>query len=195
MRYNGVRTTLLGVMIGLTVASMATASGEWRVSIEGQKSGWFAGETSLRNEAHPATSISDFSFEILSPRDPQSGLPTGQRIHKPIVFQVAWGAITPQLQQAIASNENIKTIVFEYWKPQLRAATGVGEMELEQVITLTNANIADIRHHTLASGTATRTTTARRGVEVEDVSVTYQKITIENKHGTTTAQDDWEART
>ena len=173
------------MVIVLVAATMAVAGPEWRVSIEGQKTGWFAGDANLKGEAHPATPVLDFTLEVAAPRDPQSGLPTGQRQHKPVVFQVLWGAITPQLQQALASNEVLKTVVFEFWKPN--EATGVGTMELGEVITLTNAAISGIWHHTLDI--------APHFVEVEDVSVTYQKIQIENKKGSTTSQDDWEART
>jgi len=50
----------------------------------------------------------------VSPRDPASGLPTGKRQHKPISFLKEWGAATPQLFQALVTNENLKTVKFEF---------------------------------------------------------------------------------
>ena len=39
----------------------------------------------------------DGRADIVSPRDPQSGLPTGQRMHKPFVITKEWGASSPGL--------------------------------------------------------------------------------------------------
>ena len=185
------RMTLLGVALALAAATMAAAAGEWRVSIEGQKTGWLAGDPQLQGEAHPATPVLGFTLEVVTPRDPQSGLPTGQRQHKPIMFQVPWGPVMAQLQQCLSTNENLKTVILEYRKPNVTAQTGVGSEELTEVITLTNANISEIKHHTVFRGSGA---VRSRSAEVADVFVTYQKIQIENKKGGTTTEDDWEAR-
>ena len=63
-------------------------------------------------------SIQEFSYSIVSQRDPQSGLPTGQRMHKPVVFAKELGPSTPQLYAALANNENLSEVIFDCYGTQ-----------------------------------------------------------------------------
>lgn len=45
------------------------------------------------------SSVSSSSYQIVSPRDAASGLPTGKRMHKPMVITKEWGASSPQLSE------------------------------------------------------------------------------------------------
>src|SRR5699024_4095641 len=45
--------------------------------------------------------ISSYSHEIVSPRDPASGLPTGKRQHKPLTIRKEIDKSTPLLMRAI----------------------------------------------------------------------------------------------
>jgi len=64
------------------------------VMITGQKQGAFS-QTPI--------DVTAVSHEIVSPRDPASGLPTGKRQHKPISITMEWGATTPLLLNAPVS--------------------------------------------------------------------------------------------
>ena len=86
---------------------------EFYVSIEGTKQGKFKGEST--REAHrdkiPALA---FSYEVTSPRDVATGQASGRRQHGPVTFVKAWGAASPQLFQALTTNEVLKTVLFEF---------------------------------------------------------------------------------
>ena len=112
----------------------------------------------------PVTAI---SHEIVSPRDPASGLPTGKRQHKPISVTMEWGASTPLFLNALANNENLTSVLIGLLRDGKQVAT----------ITLTNASVAQFDQH---------------GDSVT-IAMTYQKIEWTWVDGSVTAQDDWEA--
>jgi type VI secretion system secreted protein Hcp len=76
--------------------------------------------------------ISAVSHEIISPRDPASGLPTGKRQHKPLTITMAVGASTPQMLNALVTNEILSTVLLDV----------AGE-----TIKLTNASLSDYQQH------------------------------------------------
>src|SRR5688572_3072886 len=84
------------------------------VSIIGEKQGKFRGELTQKGFEDKFAGLS-FQYAIVSPRDPASGMATGKRMHKPIRFKKAWGAASTQLFQAIAMNENLKSVVIDFF--------------------------------------------------------------------------------
>jgi len=155
----------------------------------GQKSGAVKGGITQKGR-EDSIGIIAVSHSIVSPRDPQSGLPTGQRLHKPWVFTKELDKSTPVLYNILCTNENVSTATFKLWTPQLKAASGVGSEVQHYTVKLTNANIAsidfrmaNIRHPDL-----------QRLTEYEEIALTYQKIEWTWTDGGITAVDDWEAR-
>jgi type VI secretion system secreted protein Hcp len=129
----------------------------------GQKQGAITG-----GGAGGAIDVIAISHEIISPRDPASGLPTGKRQHKPITITKELDKSSPLLINALVTNENLSTVEFTFYKPD-----GTAYMKEK----LTNASIADRQQH---------------GAK-ETFSFTYQKIEWTWIDGGITAQDDWEA--
>ncbi len=111
--------------------------------------------------------LTGMTHEIISPRDPASGLPTGKRMHKPFVFTKELDKSSPLLLNALVTNENLTKVLIGLLRNGKLVAT----------IALTNASISDY----LTQGTT------------ESWSFTYQKITWTWLDGGITAQDDWEA--
>jgi len=111
--------------------------------------------------------VTAVSHEIVSPRDPASGLPTGKRQHKPISITMEWGATTPLLLNALVNNENLTSVLIGLLRNGQTVAT----------IKLTNASAAQYDEH---GDTVT-------------VAFTYQKIEWTWVDGGVTAEDDWEA--
>jgi type VI secretion system secreted protein Hcp len=128
------------------------------VMITGQKQGAFS-QTPI--------DVTAVSHEIVSPRDPASGLPTGKRQHKPISITMEWGASTPLLLNALVNNENLTSVLIGLLRDGKQVAT----------IKLTNASAAQYDQH---------------GDSVT-VAFTYQKIEWTWVDGGITAEDDWEA--
>ena len=157
--------------------------------LKGQKVGQIKGSVTQKGREDSIAVIA-VSHSIVSPRDPQSGLPTGQRMHKPFVFTKELDKSTPILYQVLTTNENLVEATFKFWTPQIKAASGVGSEVQHFTIKLTNANIAsidfrmaNIRHPELV-----------KFAEYEEVALTYQKIEWTWNDGGITAGDDWEAR-
>ena len=123
------------------------------------------------------------SHEIVCPRDPASGRPTGKRMHKPLVVTKQLDRSSPLLHQALTTNENIVEAKIEFWTP-----SPTGQERQHYTVRLVNATISgisfklpNVRNPKLAKLT-----------EYEDVSFTYQKIEWTWTDGGLSAADDWE---
>jgi len=157
---------------------------EFYVSIEGQKQGKFKGESP--RDAHKAKLPGvRFSYECVSPRDANTGQASGKRQHRPVTFTKEWGAASPQIFQALVTNEVLKTVLFEFVH-----TTPEGTEEVYHTVKLTNATVSGLQQFVGQSEEGSKGELyATR--ELETVSMTFQKIEIENKVGKTVAMDDW----
>ena len=153
------------------------------VSIKGSKQGIFKGAAAVQT-AVPSIIGIKFSSQLTSPRDPATGLPSGRRQTSPITFTKEWDASSPQIMQALVTNETLSTVTFQF--------TGIdreGKQTVYQTITLTNATISAVRRYIdVANGSEPADPRA-----LEDVSFTYQSIKVMDSTGQTTFADDWAA--
>jgi type VI secretion system secreted protein Hcp len=78
--------------------------------------------------------ITGLSHEIVSPRDPASGLPTGKRQHKPLTITKEIDRSTPLFLNALVTNENLPTV---------KISITDGTSNTIMTIELTNASVAD----------------------------------------------------
>ncbi len=140
------------------------------VTIEGAKQGQFKGEGS-RNKIEGLKLF----YEVSSPHDPATGQASGKRQHKAVTITKEWGAATPQLFQALVTNEALKSVLFEFIR-----TTPQGQDEVYYTVKLTNASVSHLKQYTDESG-----------AELEDVSFTFQRIEIDHRPGRTSASDDW----
>src|SRR5690349_9689461 len=58
-----------------------------------------------------------FSYGVESPRDISSGQASGKRQHQPVTITKEWGASSPQLFQALWTNEVLDSVVIEFVAP------------------------------------------------------------------------------
>jgi type VI secretion system secreted protein Hcp len=123
------------------------------------------------------------THEIVCPRDPASGRPTGKRVHKPFIVTKELDRSTPLLFSVLTNNENIKEWELQLWQP---SPTGVERQHF--TVRLTNANISGI-YFRMANN---RSAKASRLPEYEEVSFTYQKIEWTWTEGGLSTGDDWE---
>ena len=156
---------------------------------KGQKQGVIKGSVTQKGREDSIAVIA-YHHSVVSPRDPQSGLPTGQRMHKPFTVVKATDKATPPLYTALCTNENLTEVTIDFWKPQLKAATGVGSEVQYYTVKLTNAGIASIT----AMMPNVEDPTQQKFDMQEEVAFTYQKIEWVWKDGNVVAMDDWEAR-
>jgi type VI secretion system secreted protein Hcp len=155
----------------------------------GQKSGAIKGSVTQKGKEDSVLVIA-VSHSIISPRDPASGLPTGQRMHKPFVITKELDKSTPILFNVLCTNENLTTVELKFWAPQLKQGVGAGSEVQMFTVKLTNANIASMDSRMLNI----RNPDLVRYAEYEEIAFTYQKIEWTWNDGGITAGDDWEAR-
>ena len=148
------------------------------ISIKGQKQGQFAGDGSDKQNKDRIL-ITSFSFSAESPRDVASGQASGKRQYQPIVIQKHWGEASPQVYQALSSNEVLTQVLIEFITTDPKG----GEM-VDHSFNLTNATISAVREFTESAQPANQ-------IEyLEEISFTFQKIEIKDKSGKT-FDDNW----
>ena len=159
------------------------------LKLAGQKSGEIKGSVTQKGREGKIMVIA-VSHDVLTPRDPASGLPTGRRQHQPLIVTKEVDAASAPLHQVQASNETFKEWELQFWAPQLRATSGTGVEVQSFTIKLANAAIASI--HTEMPNT--KHPDLVRFETFEEVAFTYQRIDWAWTDGNLSAGDDWESR-
>ena len=168
----------IGAVCGVVLGpwSEADAALNAYLKLKGQKQGDIKGSV-VRKGQEGAIAVIAVSHEIISPRDPASGLATGKRQHKPFTFTKELDRSTPQLYKALVTGEvlpEVELVVFSSSDKQSKTPI--------YTVKLSNATISEIRF-----------VTPKDGPEAHEISLTYQKITWTWVEGNITADDDWEA--
>ncbi|MCW3050874.1 MAG: type secretion system effector, Hcp1 family [Chthonomonadales bacterium] len=151
-------------------------STEFTITIRGSRQGVFKGD-GRRNEIRGLS----YDLEIVSPRDPASGLPTGRVRFNPITITKEWGAASPQILAALVTNELLPAVQLTFTSTNIE-----GRSVVDHVITLTDANVVDVHHHPVA-GLKDSTTDK---FQLEDISFNYRKIEVTDKTANTTFVGD-----
>ena len=60
--------------------------------------------------------VQAFSHEVIIPRDPQSGQPTGQRVHKPVKITKIFDKSSPLLMQALTTGELLPEVIIHWYR-------------------------------------------------------------------------------
>ena len=155
----------------------------------GEKSGEIRGSVTQKGRENKILVIAA-SHDVVTPRDPASGLATGKRMHKPLVVTKELDRASAPLHQVQASNEKLREFELQFWTPQLKGGAAGGGAEVQYfTITLTDASIAEI--HTQMPNTK-HPDLAKLEI-FEEVAFTYQKIEWTWTDGNITASDDWES--
>lgn len=157
------------------------------LSLKGQKTGQIKGSVTQKGREDQIL-VHAVHHDIVSPRDPASGLPTGKRMHKPFIITKEVDKSSPILYSMLATNENITEFILRFWLADMRAGIGtVGQEKQYYTIRLTNAAIAEIAFDTINN----LTDTGAKMPPLEQVAFTYQKIEWTWTDGGIMTSDDW----
>jgi type VI secretion system secreted protein Hcp len=152
--------------------------------LKGQKQGAIKGGVIAKGR-EGAIGVIAVSHSIVSPRDPQSGLPTGKRMHKPWIFKKEIDQASPMILNALVNNENLTEVTFNFWQLD-KAGVEKNYYRVEMV----NGNLSS---YDVRQGDIRDPDLAKLAVW-EEIGLTYQKITWTILSPTTiSASDDWEA--
>ena len=152
------------------------------LTLTGTKHGPITGSVTQKGREGSIEVVS-LHHEIVAPRDPASGRPTGKRMHKPFSVTKPLDRASPLLYEMLSNNENLSEVTLRVFKPH---PSGVEKHAF--TVHLVNATISSIQLRLL------NTRLARNGKmpELEEVSFTYQRIEWTWMDGNVTADDDWE---
>jgi type VI secretion system secreted protein Hcp len=162
----GLIASSLLVAAALVASASASAASAYNflVSAEGSKTGKFKGESLAKGEEDKIPAVA-FSFSV---RIPQSnGQASGKRQYSAVTFTKPWGASSPQFLQAAALSEVLKSVKFEFMQTDPLKGTRTAY----QTMTLSNALVSGITRRASSAG------------ELEDVSITFQKIELADAAG------------
>jgi len=151
------------------------------LTLEGKNQGKMEGDcTQKGREKTILVYAVDHVVEI--PRDNLTGLPSGQRIHRPLTITKHTDPATPLIYQACTTGEQMKTWQLEYYH-----INDKGQEENYFEIKLTNAVVVSIRH----TKPNTMDESLKAFHDTEEVSFSYEAITWSHKVANKEAQDNW----
>jgi len=122
------------------------------------------------------------NHEVYIPRDPQTGLPTGKRVHNPLTVTKVFDKSSPKFYQALATGERMNDVTMKYYR-----INPSGSEEHYFTIKLEDAIVVSVKPwipNTLDPARESFT-------HMEDVSFTYSKIIWTWEVDGVEAQDEW----
>ena len=128
--------------------------------------------------------VEAFSHQVTIPTDPQSGQPSGQRSHRPLVITKVFDKSSPLLYSALTSGEKMTKCQLRFFR-----TSPDGKQEHYYTIELEDAIIVDIR----AYMPNCQDPNLAHFTNLEDVAFTYRKITWTHEAAGTSGSDDWRA--
>ncbi len=107
--------------------------------LEGQNQGKIEGSTKI--QGHDGKILVQAVEHLVDiPKNPQTGLPAGKRVHQGITLTKEVDKSSPKLFQALTSGEQMKSVVLEFYRISPK-----GTEEKYYTITLSNAVIVSAR--------------------------------------------------
>lgn len=126
--------------------------------------------------------VQAFNHNVTVPTDPQSGQPTGQRVHQPLIITKVYDKCSPLLYEALTRGEKLTECVIKWYRT---SPQGVQEHYFTH--TLTDALIVDIK----AYMPNCQDPSSASFTHLEDVAFTYRMIAWEQVVSGTSGSDDW----
>ena len=126
--------------------------------------------------------VQEVDHQITTPTDPQSGQPTGQRVHKPLIFTCALNKASPMLYQALATGEMFPTVEVKWFRTSVD-----GKQEHFFTTKLEDATVVDI--HTVLP--PAQDSSNANYTQLIKPSLAYRKVSWSHVVAGTEASDDW----
>ena len=164
------------------IAMTLEASKSGKIS-DGAGKGESIGNLARSGDRGDACHVIGYTDQVVRPKDPQTGQPTGNRIHQGLKVSKLIDKTSPILRQAITpdNTENFTVELKFYRQPE-----GGGAEEHYYTITAEDAVIVDI----VGITPNVNDRNFSDYVDYEDVTFTYKKITYKHEVSTTESTDD-----
>ncbi|MCU1718606.1 Hcp family type VI secretion system effector [Pseudomonas sp. 5P_3.1_Bac2] len=160
------------------------------LSLEGTKQGLITAGTftedsvgNIFQEGHEdQILVQAFNHQVIIPRDPQSGQPTGQRVHKPLMITKVFDKSSPLIFNSLTSGERLNKCRLEWYR-----TSSTGTQEHYFTIELEDAVIVDVQSRMPNC----QDPGLSHFTHLEDVYFTYRKIVWTHEVSGTSGSDDW----
>lgn len=126
--------------------------------------------------------VQKFDHIVTVPTDPQSGQPSGQRVHKPFNFTVALNKAVPLMYNALASGEKLTKVTLKWYRTSIE-----GKQEHFFSTVLEGATIINID----CKMPHCQDDTKSSFTQLVEVSLAYRKIDWDHVVCGTSGADDW----
>jgi type VI secretion system secreted protein Hcp len=130
-----------------------------------------------------AIQVQEFEMVVTVPKDPQSGQPTGQRVHKGARFVKVFDKSSPLLLQAIATGEQLTKVTAKFFR-----TAPTGEQEEYYTIELEEAVLTDYRPYFPLALDANNASISH----MEEITMSYKKINVTHEIAGTQGGDSWD---
>ena len=150
--------------------------------LEGKNQGAIEGSCDIEGREGTIL-VQALDHSVVIPRDPQTGLPTGKRIHCPFTVTKEFGPDSPKLYQALASGEQFSNVQLDFYR-----ITAEGTEEHYFTIKLEDAILVELE--AFYPNAMDPSTEYMR--HMERVSWTYSKITWSHVADSIESEDAWQ---
>ena len=138
----------------------------------------------LSNKAQEdSIQVQEFELDVEIPTDPQSGQPTGRRVHKGVRVVKYIDKSSPLLMQAIATGEQLATVEVKFFRT---AASGT--QEHYYTVSLTEASLVKCRPFFPNALDPDSTAYSH----MEELQFQYKGISVTHELGGTSGADSWD---
>jgi type VI secretion system secreted protein Hcp len=151
------------------------------LTLEGANQGKIEGSCDMEGREGTIL-VQALNHEVSIPRDPQSGLATGKRVHHPLTILKALDRSTPLLYQALTSGEHMKSVEIKWYR-----IDNQGTEEHYFTTRLEDAIIVSVRP---VIGNCLEKE-AENLPHLEEVSFTYRKAIWRWEPDGIESEDDW----
>ncbi len=151
------------------------------MQVEGETQGKIEGSCKIKGR-EGQIAIQSLRHKIEIPRSPQTGLPTGKRVHLPMTVTKEVDKSSPKLYQALGSGEGMKSVILDFYRINPK-----GQEEKYYTTKLENAIVVGIS----AWIPNCMDSEYSQFGHMEDVSFSYEKITETWLKDGIETQDSW----
>jgi len=151
------------------------------MTLEGENQGEIKGSCDMEGR-EDSILVYQVDHTIHIPRDPQSGQPSGKRVHGPFTIVKEYDKASPKLYQALATGERMKNVTIKYFRID---PTGVEEHYFTHVFE--TAIIVNMR----AYYPLTFVNESEPFRHMEEVSFTYDKVKWTWEPDGIESEDSW----
>jgi type VI secretion system secreted protein Hcp len=153
------------------------------LTLEGTKQGVIKGSCEMLGR-EGTIMVQALNHEVSIPRDSQTGLATGKRVHHPLTILKALDKSTPLLYQALTSGEHMKSVEVKWYRIDAQ-----GSEEHYFTTRLEDAIIVAVRP---MMGSCLDEA-AEKQPHLEEVAFTYRKAIWRWEPDGIESEDDWRA--